>query len=210
VTTFDTEAARRFYDRMGRHHDRMERFEGRAKAAAVAALDLAPGLRVLDVGAGPGTTHGLLARAVEPSGWAVALDISPVMLRLVRDRTASDVCQGDVLNLPLAKASFDRVFCSYLLDLLPSAVLPNALVELRRVLSPGGRIAIVGMTDGTTPTSRIVVGAWRALYRRSPQSCGGCRPIVIEPLLRRGGFRGLHRRVVVERGLPSEILTANR
>ncbi len=70
--TISTEAARRFYDRLGAAHDWAERYEGRARARAMAWLDLAPDQHLLNVGVGTGKEHGQL-QAARPGGVAVGV-----------------------------------------------------------------------------------------------------------------------------------------
>ncbi len=208
--TISTEAARRFYDRLGRRHDWAERYEGHAKARALALLDLESGQRVLDVGAGTGKEHARLASAAGPSGLAVGIDISSVMLGITRSRTGTPVCQADARHLPFAEASFDRLFCAYVLDLIPAADLPGILAEFHRVLRPGGRLALVSLTEGVDLPSRLLVAAWKLAYTVSPIACGGCRPLCLAELVQDAGLKLLSREVVVQLAVPSEVLVAAR
>ena len=164
---------RRLYDRIGRRHDWAERYEGRAKARALQALDLEAGQCVLDVGAGTGLEHRAIVRAIGRGGLAVAVDLSAVMLRLVRERTGSPVLHADARRLPFADGAFDRLFCSYVLDMLPDGDLSRTMEEFARVTRSGGRMALVSLTQGRSPASRLVVGTWKALYRVYPICCGG-------------------------------------
>lgn len=206
--TISKEAARRFYDRLGSGHDWAERYEGRAKGRALALLDLRPGQRALNVGVGSGQDHARLQKALAPGGLAVGLDLSPVMLNLTRTRTGAPLCQADARSLPLLTASFDRLFSAYVLDLIPLRDFPGLLAEFRRVLKPGGRMALVSLTEGVTLPSRLLVAAWKMIYRVSPQACGGCRPVQLSGLVRAAGFSQVKREVVIQLGLPSEVITA--
>jgi ubiquinone/menaquinone biosynthesis C-methylase UbiE len=208
--TISTEAARRFYDRLGAGHDWAERYEGRAKAQALAQLDLAPGQRVLNVGVGTGQIHIKLRDAVSPGGVAVGLDLSPVMLRLTRHRADAPACLADGHQLPFASASFDRLFSSYVLDLIPVRDLCGLLTEFWRVLKPGGCLVIVSLTEGVTLPSRALMGLWKLAYRISAVVCGGCRPVQLSGLVRQAGFSQLKREVVVQLSVPSEIIVAMR
>ena len=75
--TISTEAARRFYDRLGVGHDRAEIYEGQAKGRGLTLLDLRPGQRVLNAGVGTGREHGDIQQRIEPEGVAVGLDYLP-------------------------------------------------------------------------------------------------------------------------------------
>ncbi len=206
--TISTETARQIYDRLGAYYDWAERFESRAKARAMDLLDVSAGQRVLNVGVGTGKEHNQLQAAVGSKGIVVGIDISPVMLDLTKARTGAPVCQADARNLPFAKASFDGLFCSYVLDLIPSRDLPAILVEFRRILTPKGHMALVTLTEGVTLPSRILMAIWKRLYAVSPIALGGCRPIHVANLVRDAGFTLLSKEVVVQLGMPSEVLLA--
>ena len=199
-----------FYDRVGSLYDWAERFEGRAKSVAFEQLSLTKGNCVLNVGAGTGIDHARLARQIGSTGMAAALDLSTVMLRLVRERTHQPIVRADARTLPFRDQSFDCVFCSYVLDLIPTQELRATVHEFQRVLRPGGQIALVTMTNGTTRTSKELIRIWTSLYRLSPIVCGGCRPVELLPLLQQEEFRQIRRSVVVEAGFPSQIIIANR
>lgn len=111
---------------------------------ATQALAVRPGDGVLDVGCGPGNFCRPFARAVGPAGLAVGLDASPSMLaRAVRDTPDRDVeyVRGDAEGLPFRDASFDAVCCFAALNLLDDP--HRALLEMARVLTPGGRLAVL-------------------------------------------------------------------
>ena len=120
----------------------------------------APGVRALDVCCGTGDVAFALARAgAETTG----LDFSPSMLEVARRRALKFeegsrppvFLQGDALELPFQDASFDVVTISYGLRNL--ADLDRGLLELKRVLRPGGRLLIL---DFGKPD----LGAWRWAY----------------------------------------------
>ena len=66
----------RLYDRLGARYDWFAAMEGRAKTLALEVLELAPGLQVLDVGAGTGREHKLIQERIAPHG--IALWSGPV------------------------------------------------------------------------------------------------------------------------------------
>jgi SAM-dependent methyltransferase len=98
----------------------------------------APGARLLDVGAG----RGAVVRAALARGCAVtAVDAAPGMVRRLRaDFPAVTVELTDAHRFDLPDASFDVVTAGFVLDLLSDPV--AALTEMRRVLRPGGIVAL--------------------------------------------------------------------
>jgi ubiquinone/menaquinone biosynthesis C-methylase UbiE len=203
--TISRATARRVYNRLGAALDRAERFEGRAKALALALLAAGPGRRVLHVGVGTGAEHAALQAAAAPGGLLVGCDLSRGMLLLTRRRADTPLCEADAVRLPFRAGGFDRLFSAYMLDLLPLAEIPAALAEFRRVLRPGGRLVLVSLTEGADLPSRLFVAGWKQVYRLDPRRLGGCRPLQLAGLLGRAGF-AVERRVVVQRGFPSEVL----
>ena len=107
------------------------------------AGSLAPGTRLLDVGAGPGYLLGYLARdRPDLSLWG--LDFSLDMIRRARLRQRSMALQAaprwlvaDACLLPFPARVFQHVVATFSFHIWPCPV--AGLQELRRVLAPGGR-----------------------------------------------------------------------
>jgi len=108
---------------------------------------LRPGETVLELGPGPGYFTPEAARMVGPEGRVLCLDLQPGMLELLRTRlrerevTNAHLVAADATRLPLADHSVDAAFLVAVLGEVPDR--PAALVELRRVLRPGGRLSFV-------------------------------------------------------------------
>ncbi len=130
-----------------------------ARRAILAALGLGPADRLLEIGCG----GGLLLRDAASSAAAVTgLDHSEEMVRLARERApGADVLHGSAERLPFADASFGAVAMSIVFMFLPDPA--AVLCECRRVLSPGGRIAIYT----TAPELRGTPAAPEPLASRS-------------------------------------------
>jgi len=110
-------------------------------SAAYLAPHLEPGLRLLDVGCGPGTITADLARRVAP-GEVIGIDAAPGVVEIAaRDNPGTSAVfeSGDVMNLRFADESFDVVHAHQVLQHLADPV--GALVEMRRVCRPGGLVA---------------------------------------------------------------------
>jgi arsenite methyltransferase len=112
------------------------------RRATLAALDLEPGERVLDIGCGPGYLVEEMAERVGPEGSVHGLDPSPSMLAIARRRAgAAELSEGDALALPVPDASFDAAVSTQVYEYV--ADMPAALAEVRRVLRPGGRLLVL-------------------------------------------------------------------
>src|SRR5918995_1068335 len=104
------------------------------------------GSKVLDVATGIGEPAVTAARRVQPNGKVLAIDISPEMLAIGRERTEKlglqhiiEFRESDAESLKLSDKSFDAVLCRWGLMFLPN--LPNALRIFHNALVPGGKIA---------------------------------------------------------------------
>jgi ubiquinone/menaquinone biosynthesis C-methylase UbiE len=109
-------------------------------------LGLGPGDTVLDVACGPGNFTREFARAVGEQGLAVGIDASTTMLaRGVAEMPSRPpnlvLIRGNAVELPFRHATFDGVSCFAALHLFSDPFV--ALDEMRRVLRPGGRVAIM-------------------------------------------------------------------
>jgi ubiquinone/menaquinone biosynthesis C-methylase UbiE len=163
------------------------------------AIAAAPGMRVLDIAAGSGQPALAIAPRLQPGGTILGIDFSPEMVavaeRRARQAGASNVSFStmDAEQLELADASFDAVTCACGLIFFPDA--HRALAEMRRVLKPGGRIAIV-VWDEPSKSPFVTVGGgaisrFHAPTPSNPNSPGAFRfakPGVLERVLREAGF----------------------
>ena len=120
------------------HHRRAETH------AAHLLPHLAPGLRVLDFGCGPGTISVGLATAVEP-GELHGIDMEASQVDIARAAAAAGghanatFHVGDVTALPFEDGSFDAAHCNAVLMHVPQT--EATLAEVTRVLKPGGLLS---------------------------------------------------------------------
>jgi len=140
------DAVRSMFDRISPVYDAMNRtmtvgLDQRWRRAAVAAV-VQPGDRVLDACCGTGDLAGA---AQEVGGTVTGLDFSERMLERARRKSGQvEWVQGDALALPFSDGSFDAATVGFGVRNLDE--LEGGLVELRRVLRPGGRLAILEIT----------------------------------------------------------------
>jgi ubiquinone/menaquinone biosynthesis C-methylase UbiE len=108
-------------------------------------LDLAPDMRILEVGPGPGYFSVEFARRI-PEGRLVLFDIQAEMLAMARSRLRqasvhnTAAVQGDALELPFRDECFDAAVLVAVLGEIPDP--ERCLAEIRRVLRPGGHLCV--------------------------------------------------------------------
>jgi demethylmenaquinone methyltransferase/2-methoxy-6-polyprenyl-1,4-benzoquinol methylase len=158
--------------------------------------------RVLDLACGTGD---LLFAAAGRVRFAAGLDLTPRMLQLARRKGRTPLVAGDMLALPFPAASFTVVTVGYGLRNVPD--LPAAIVEIRRVLRPGGRLLSLDFNRPSHPTIRCayllylaVVGSSIGLllhgdpdtYRYIPESIRGYPGAEgVAAILSESGFAGV-------------------
>jgi ubiquinone/menaquinone biosynthesis C-methylase UbiE len=122
------------------------------EAAAFFLSELRPGMRLLDVGCGPGSITRGLAERLAP-GEVVGVDLSEDALDAARrDAAARGLTNltyrtASVYELPFADASFDVVFAHQVVQHLRERTV--ALREMLRVVRPGGLLAVRDVDWGT-------------------------------------------------------------
>jgi SAM-dependent methyltransferase len=114
-------------------------------AGLLAAADLQPGERVLDVACGTGIIARLAAERVGPGGAVSAIDLSADMIDAAKavPAPAAPIIEwhvGDATSVPFDDGQFDVVTCQ--MGLMFMADRTAALAEMRRVLVPGGRVVV--------------------------------------------------------------------
>jgi SAM-dependent methyltransferase len=115
-------------------------------AAMIDALGLQPGQRVLELAAGPGDVGFLAAELIAPGGTLICSDGAEAMLEVARARAGEAgidnvefaLLQLEWIDLPIA--SVDAVLCRF--GIMLTVDPPAAAQEIRRVLRPGGRVAL--------------------------------------------------------------------
>ena len=134
------------FDRIAPVYDAMNRImtaglDRSWRREAVEAV-VQPGHRVLDACCGTGD---LAVAAEREGGHVTGLDFSPAMLERARRKSDTiDWVEGDMLALPFADGSFDAATVGFGVRNVDD--LDAGFAELRRVLRPGGRLAVLEIT----------------------------------------------------------------
>lgn len=152
------------------------------------------GDRVLDCGAGTGSTSLLAARRAGPAGSVTLFDMSEGMLTVARDRLAAaglaarvDLQTGDMLSLPFDDDTFDAVLSTY--SMCPLYDPARGALELYRVVRPGGRIGVAHSSDPEGRVARWLADRVESLVWHFPAISLGCRSVSVLPALEHAGGR---------------------
>jgi ubiquinone/menaquinone biosynthesis C-methylase UbiE len=160
------------------------------------------GERVVDVACGTGIVARLAAALVGPTGTVVGVDLNPGMLNVARLTTAGPQSgaplqwqEASADNLPFSPESFDVVYCQLGLQFFGNR--GAALLEMRRVLGAGGRLAVmvwrsIQESPGFAALAEALernVGPAAATIMRAP--FGLCDAEELTDLVRVAGFRDI-------------------
>jgi len=164
------------------------------------ALDLEPGRRVADLACGIGDPALAIARWVGPRGRVLGIDISAPMLAVARRRARLlglgnvRFQRGDLTRFGAARQRFDRVASRF--GLMFADDVPLALDRMRRLLRPGGRVALAvwGPLE-RNPAHRLRYDAVRPFLdaplpdpEKSAHPLRLGRPGLLPRLMRQAGF----------------------
>jgi SAM-dependent methyltransferase len=179
--------------------DQFQRFTRPVSVWMIDHLGPQPGHTLLELAAGTGDTGLLAAELVQPGGRVIITDLSEAMVEAARRRAEelglrnveTRVMHADWIDLPTA--SVDGVLCRFGYMLLADPL--AALQETRRVLRPGGRVALAAWgAPEDNPWSTTISGAAAELgltTPHAPDEPGPFRfaaPGTIERLLDEAGF----------------------
>lgn len=166
------------------------------------------GAHVLDAGCGSGSFLPWLAEAVGPHGRVSAVDLADEHVALAGQNvlawglpTPIDIRRASVLDLPFDDGSLDAVWCANTVQYLDDDELRKALGEMRRVLRPGG---VVAVKDLDASLVKLLPGDPHLLpdfFRREAQVPGYSRQLMrsgeLYRFLREAGFSAVRQQTVL-------------
>jgi demethylmenaquinone methyltransferase/2-methoxy-6-polyprenyl-1,4-benzoquinol methylase len=202
-TALDRADLKAVYDRVAKRYDFQHALftagSDQRGRALVVEKTVSSGDRVLDAGAGTGSTGLLAAQKTGPSGEVTLFDMSEAMLGVARKRAAAadpgariEFCTGDIATLPFEDHSFDAALSTY--SICPLYSPSRGAMELYRVVRPGGRVGIAHSAAPEAPRLRWLADKVEGLAWRFPSISLGCRAVSVLPLLERAGARVLFSR----------------
>ena len=207
------EEAKRSYDRISRYYDFLTgAFERKYAEKALKRLSVLEGETTLEIGFGTGRCLKRMAESVGPTGKAYGIDLSSGMMEIAKKRVERAglgdrvrLLRGDAASLPFDDRTFDAVFMSFTLELLDTPEIPIVLEQIKRVLKPEGRLAIVSMSRESEESTFLKLYEW--LHNRLPKYID-CRPIYVEQAVTQAGYTVRNRERVRLFRLGGEIVVA--
>jgi ubiquinone/menaquinone biosynthesis C-methylase UbiE len=182
-----------------RRADRVQAIGMPVSAWMIDRLRLQPGQELLELAAGPGDTGFMAAELVQPGGSLISSDAVESMLDIARERAAAQGIEHVTFKplelewIDLETASVDAALCRWGIMFLsdPAA----AMREMRRVLRPGGRVALAVWDEpevnpwATIPTRALVeLGHTDPPDPTAPGMFSMSEPGRLQALLEEGGF----------------------
>jgi len=207
------EEAKRFYDWLSRFYDFITAvFERKYAEMALERLSVKEGEAVLEIGFGSGHCLRQIAQSVGNSGKAYGIDISTGMLEVTKRKLEraqltdrAELYCGDATSLPYGDNTFDAVFMSFTLELFDTPEIAKVLKEVKRVLKPGGKLAVASMSKEDGESTLLRLYEW--VHKKWPKYVD-CRPIYVEQSLKDAGYDIESEEKVRLFGLPGAIVIA--
>ena len=183
-----------FYNKISKVYDLLaDQSEEPVRLAGLEKLNALPGEKVLEIGFGTGHCLIAIAQAVGASGNVYGIDLSDEMLMIAHENLEKEELAdrvelncGDAENLPYAAETLDAIFMSFALELFDTPDIPKVLAECKRVLRPGGRIVVVGVSK--EGEGGVILQLFEWTHKHFPNLMD-CRPIFVRKALEAAGFR---------------------
>lgn len=182
----ESKSVKKIYDGYSRVYDSLFKglFFGRIRHA-VRSMGIRPGDRVLDVGVGTGISLPLFPRHAR----VVGIDLSTDMLAKARKKiekeglTHIEVIEMDAMDLDFADDSFDKVFISHVVSVVPDPY--KVMAEVRRVCTKDGLIVIV---NHFRSDNKVIAGVEKALNPIS-KKIGWRSDLGLEEFIEKSGLK---------------------
>ena len=169
------------------------RFEIKLRERGLEALNVQEGETVLEIGFGTAYSLVEIAKSVGETGKAFGIDVSSEMIKLAKERLEKqglanrvELYEGNAIEMPYENNQFDSVYMAATLELFDTPEIPAVLTEIKRVLKPTGRLAIISMPKEGHEDS-VILRFYEWIHRTLPKYAS-CRPIYVEDSTRDAGF----------------------
>jgi len=207
------ERTRRVYDRLAPVYGISTRlFHSRAHRRALEISEMRDGMQVLEVATGSGEMFRRIVRA-NRGGSTMGVDLSPNMASRTQDRVKREFpgsqahCQAvDARHMPFRDATFDAVFCCYLLELLSGEDIVRTIGEFHRVLRRRGQLVLVLIGQNKAAFN----GVYRVCGKVAPAFWGRQVEDRVPELVEASDFRIVRDAKVRQIFYPSRVLLARK
>ncbi len=215
--TLSISEVKSFYNNHGLKQDRAK-FEEAAFETILPEMQLGSAESLFEFGCGTGRVAvQMLEQHLSNTATYLGVDVSETMVGISMERLARFGDRAQVMQsqggttIPTKNSQFDRVFSTFVLDLLPISEIEHFIGEAWRVLQPNGLLALAGLTHGATPFAKVFEQLWMTAYRIRPRWVGGCRPLALEPFMNSADrWQPVFHDVVTQGGLSSEVLVVRK
>jgi SAM-dependent methyltransferase len=177
-------------------------------------VPLQDGDRVLDIACGTGIAARVAVQRFPNLAGIVGVDLNSGMLDVARENMPATPIpiewhQANACELPLPDHQFDVILCQHGLQFIPDKL--KALAEMRRVLAPNGRLALLVWSEPTPYQASLAEALARHVSESASTSC--LAPfslrdaVAIQKLLDEAKFRvtGM-KKLMLMRRLPASVL----
>lgn len=159
---YSPEFVERLFDRMSATYDRVNRitsfgFSTRWRRQCVQALELKPGMRVVDFMTGMGEAWPYILTGIGPSGYLTAIDFCPAMTRMAEKQRKElpgyniELLKEDALHCSLPDQCADAAVATFALKTFVKPQIEQFAKEIWRILRPGGTFSLIEVSLPANP-----------------------------------------------------------